>query len=256
MTSLAITGTSRGIGLELVRQLLDFPKDQVSKIFAITRSHLDEPLQRLIDGSHGRIENIVIEDFCSALQVQKAANQIQESLHGRGLDILVNNAGIMPASAGKIESVTGDQMLGVFGTNVVGAHVITSNFLPLLRAGAKKLVVNVSTAMGSIAYAPRYTFAPAHAYKISKAAMNMLNAQYALQYAEEGFTFVAISPGWIKTDLGSQYADLEVATGVTSVRDIILKADTSMNGKFVNIRVSGWEEAEGANQYNGAEIPW
>ncbi|KAK1813213.1 hypothetical protein LTR12_012402 [Friedmanniomyces endolithicus] len=49
--------------------------------------------------------------------------------------------------------------------------------------------------MGSIAYAPRYTFAPAHAYKISKAAMNTLNAQYALKNAEEGFAFVAISPG-------------------------------------------------------------
>jgi len=49
--------------------------------------------------------------------------------------------------------------------------------------------------MGSIALAKDYMFAPAHAYKISKAALNMLTAQYAADFADKNFTFLAISPG-------------------------------------------------------------
>lgn len=49
--------------------------------------------------------------------------------------------------------------------------------------------------MGSIALVKNYAFAPTHAYKITKAALNMLNAQYALDFADQGFTFLAVSPG-------------------------------------------------------------
>lgn len=56
--------------------------------------------------------------------------------------------------------------------------------------------------------------------------------------------------------MGSDKADLDVATGVTAVVDLFNKADASYNGKFYNIHVSGWEHNEGVNQYDGAEIPW
>ena len=46
-----------------------------------------------------------------------------------------------------------------------------------------------------MALAPQYTFMPAPAYKISKAAVNMLTVQYALEYGKEGFSFMALSPG-------------------------------------------------------------
>ena len=56
--------------------------------------------------------------------------------------------------------------------------------------------------------------------------------------------------------MGSPYADLEVETGVQAVVKIILEADPEVNGKFLNVRISGWEEANGPNQYDGGEIPW
>lgn len=49
--------------------------------------------------------------------------------------------------------------------------------------------------MGSIAKAANYMVSPSPAYKVSKAALNMLTVQYALSYAEQGFTIFAISPG-------------------------------------------------------------
>ena len=127
--------------------------------------------------------------------------------------------------------------------------------------------------MGSIAYTERYEFAQTPEYKISKAAMNMLTAQYAMEYRAAGFTFLAISPGvcftihscvciahfrlqWVKTDLGSEAADLDIVTAVEALLRTIVESDASMNGKFLNIKVSGWEKAQGPNQYDGAEIPW
>lgn len=49
--------------------------------------------------------------------------------------------------------------------------------------------------MGSITHADGYAFAETPAYKISKAALNMLNKQYAMIFGKEGLTFVCISPG-------------------------------------------------------------
>ena len=102
----------------------------------------------------------------------------------------------------------------------------------------------------------------------------MLNKLYALELGKEGFTFLLVSPGvsqdkawchrmhvskltqsisqWLKTDMGNAVveAELDVSVGVAALKKIILEADTSMNGKFVNIKVSG------SAWYDGSEIPW
>ena len=49
--------------------------------------------------------------------------------------------------------------------------------------------------MGSIANAEKTSDLPVHAYKISKAAVNMLTMQYAAEYKDEGFVFTVVSPG-------------------------------------------------------------
>lgn len=56
--------------------------------------------------------------------------------------------------------------------------------------------------------------------------------------------------------MGSDKADLDVATGAKAVTDLVNKAETSYNGKFYNILVPGWEHNEGVNQYGGQEILW
>ncbi|KAM3498723.1 hypothetical protein MY10362_007973 [Beauveria mimosiformis] len=86
--------------------------------------------------------------------------------------------------------------------------------------------------------------------------MNMLSVQYALDYGKEDFAVVAVSPGWLQTDMGSQAADLDVTTGVNALKDLTLSVTKESNGKFYNIHVPGWEKTDGPNQYDGAEIPW
>ncbi|KAH1916938.1 hypothetical protein KXV74_001188 [Aspergillus fumigatus] len=154
------------------------------------------------------------------------------------------------------DRVKRDDLTETFHTNVTGTHNVTRAFLPLLREGRRKLVVNISTTLGSMTLAPVYKGSPTPAYKITKAALNMLTVQYAQDYASEGFTFLAVSPGWLQTDMGGSRADLPPATGAQGVLDIVQKTTPSQNGKALNIHVPGWEENEGLNQYDGKEVPW
>ncbi|GLA23734.1 hypothetical protein AnigIFM63326_009710 [Aspergillus niger] len=237
MASYLITGASRGIGLAMARTLASKPANEVSVIFAAARTQTDD-LKRLVAQSSGRIHPVSM-DVESKNNIQAAVATVEHALSGKGLDVLINNAGIMPSTRGGIENM--DNLDTVFHTNVSSAHMVTSAFLPLLKNGNQKKVINISTTLGSITMAPRFALFPVPAYK---------------SFADQGFTFLAISPGWVKTDLGGDGADITAEQSVQGLLDIIVPATHADNGKFFNIRVPGWEKAEGLNQYDGAEVPW
>ncbi|THY69805.1 NAD(P)-binding protein [Aureobasidium pullulans] len=253
MATYLITGASRGIGLELTKQLLDLPASQVSKIFAVARNTDTGLLQELVQKHHDRVVPISasVQDNAS---VQKAVEAVKANLQGKGLDVLVNNAGVMDHSPGKIGSMETDQLTWTLDINVVGVQRVTAAFLPLLEQGTQKKIVNISSGFGSFAYVAYTAAIPADAYNISKAALNMLTVRYAHQYADAGFTVVALSPGWIKTDMGSQDADLSVEVGVAEVKRVILESGKEQNGKFLNINVPKTDEMKWS--YDGQDIPW
>ncbi|KAM3502499.1 hypothetical protein MY11210_009045 [Beauveria gryllotalpidicola] len=254
MSTILITGGGRGIGYELARQLVQLPQSRVALILVTTRGP-SKNLEDLISASSGRIVRVACE-ATDELSVKAAASEVEAKLAGRGLDILINNVGVMPFTEGGVSALDGKELLATFDVNVVSAHRMTTAMIPLLRKGSGKKVVMVSTPVGSIGQASKYAWLSVPAYKITKAAMNMLSVQYALDYEKEDFTIVAVTPGWLRTDMGSQDADLDVTTGVNALKDVILSATTESNGKFCNIHVPGWEKADGPNQYDGAEIPW
>ncbi|THX79424.1 NAD(P)-binding protein [Aureobasidium pullulans] len=262
MATYLITGASRGIGLELTKQLLDLPASQVSKIFAVARNTDTGLLQELVQKHSDRIVPISasVQDDAS---VQKAVEAVKAILQGKGLDALVNNAGVMDHSPGKIGSMETDQLTWTLDINVVGVQRVTAAFLPLLEQGTQKKIVNISSGFGSFAYVAYTAAIPADAYNISKAALNMLTVRYAHQYADAGFTVVALSPGdsdvdvvpqWIKTDMGSQDADLSVEVGVAEVKRVILESGKDQNGKFLNINIPKTDEMKWS--YDGQDIPW
>lgn len=61
---------------------------------------------------------------------------------------------------------------------------------------------------------------------------------------------------WVKTDLGGSRADLTVDVSANATLDIVFRVGKEDNGKFFNILVPGWEQAEGINYYDGAQPPW
>ncbi|KAI1616527.1 short-chain dehydrogenase-like protein [Exophiala viscosa] len=255
MTSYLITGAGRGLGLELAAQLASLPTSQVSTVFAAIRSSTPpSALQTLIDHSKGRVIALTSTVVTDRASLDKAAAQVEALLNGKGLDVLINNAGVMPPAFKGIAKM--DNLRYAFEVNVEAVHETTSAFLPLLKKGTGKKVVNISTTLGSMDHAPKYKWAPFPAYKISKTALNMLTVQWAQEYAEEGFTVFAVTPGWLKTDLGTENADLDVSVGAKATLHVIGNSTTEDNGTFRNILVPGWENTDGPNQYDGKIVPW
>jgi NAD(P)-dependent dehydrogenase (short-subunit alcohol dehydrogenase family) len=114
------------------------------------------------------------------------------------LDVLVNNAGIAGDQRPPAESNI-DDLRRVLETNVIGAAQVLSVFAPLLDASQNPVVVNVSSAVGSLERnahpESRWTLV---AYPVSKAALNMLTIQYAHAYPR--WRVNSATPGLTKTD--------------------------------------------------------
>ncbi|EPE34734.1 NAD(P)-binding Rossmann-fold containing protein [Glarea lozoyensis ATCC 20868] len=250
MATYIITGCSHGLGLALTAELAKTPANIV---FATSRGNPTPALNEVMTTSQGRVKHVKL-DITSPPSLEEAESKIAAILDGKGVDVLINNAAVINWMTDGIHAM--DDLESAFSTNVNGAHLVTKTFLPLLKKGGQKKVINMSTTVGSISMASRYSMMLVPSYKITKAALNMLTVLYAQTYAEEGFTFLAVSPGWLRTELGGSSADLDVETGAKAVIEAIDKHGKESSGLFVNIRVAGWEHNEGLNQYDGGNPPW
>ncbi|GAD95299.1 hypothetical protein PVAR5_3941 [Paecilomyces variotii No. 5] len=253
MATYLITGASRGLGVTIVSLLSSQPESEVATIFAAARQDNSAQLKELREKYPGRVKFVQL-DVGDDKSVEEAARSVEQELNGKGLDILINNAGVMPWIQEGIEKM--DDLNEVFNTNVTGVHRVTRQFLPLLRKGQQKKVVNISSSVGSIALAPQFQHLLTPSYKITKAALNALTVDYGLTFAKEGFTFIIISPGWLKTDLGGSAADLPVEVGAKEVIRISNEASKEDSGKFFDIHVPGWDSKGGPNTYTGSVLPW
>ncbi|CAJ0545129.1 Ff.00g086020.m01.CDS01 [Fusarium sp. VM40] len=251
MSSYLITGCSRGIGLALAGLLASKPTSEVGKIFAGARKETDA-LKKLIAESNGRVEFVSIE-VTREQSVKQAFEAVKKALGNNGLDVLINNAGIMNHTKDGIEHMS--DLAETYNINVIGVHNVTSTFLPLLRRGSQKKIINISTTLGSIGMAGHFMFQPTPAYKVAKAALNMLTVQYAHELKSEDITVIAVCPGWVKTDLGSQAAHISVEQSVNGLVDIIFNADVSKTGGFQVVKVPGFE-INGRELYDGSNRPW
>lgn len=199
MATYFITGCSRGIGLEMIKQLASRPDSAVQSIFATARSQqTPEQLGEIV--KNDKRVHFVQLDVEDSTSIKKAVTATQKQLGDRGLDILINNAGVLHQDSGR--SLGMDSLESTLRTNVIAVQRVTAAFLPLLRTGQKKQIINISSTVGSIGMVEEFARSPWTAYKVSKAALNMLTVQLSMDLKSEGFTVVAVSPGWLKTDLG------------------------------------------------------
>ncbi|KAK7931810.1 NAD(P)-binding protein [Apiospora marii] len=251
MSNYLITGTSKGLGLCLVKELMKRPASSVGLIFATTRSAPTPALQKTIDESSGRVVNIVV-DPTDIESVKAALPAVEKHLGGAGLDVLINNVGSGPFANG-IKNM--DNLAEIFNINVMSVQNMTTVFLPLLERGQLKKVANISTTVSSFAYQDVFARLPAPAYKVTKAALNMLTLQWGMEYRDKGFTIFGVSPGWCKTDLGGEGANLEPEQGAEAAMKVIDAAGDEEIGRMINIRLEGYEDGPG-DRYQGGAVPW
>ncbi|CAE6449345.1 unnamed protein product [Rhizoctonia solani] len=198
--SYAITGANRGIGFEFTNQLSANPNNI---IFAFARN--PEAATRLRDLQAQRKNIHIIKlDIRSLRELADAVEYVGSITKGR-LDWLINNAGyiepfrffVSPAEY-PIESLAED--LGIsLETNVIGVSQTINSFLPLLRAGNHKKVISLSSGLGDEEFTRLCGFSPHMPYSVSKYSLNLMILKYALALKEEGFIFLAISPGVVDT---------------------------------------------------------
>ncbi|KAL4945721.1 hypothetical protein BDV06DRAFT_229930 [Aspergillus oleicola] len=258
MASYLITGASRGLGLALATELSGCARSEVGLVFATSRQKDPAGLRSLSEKSSGRVVPVEL-DPNEPESLKAGVEFVQRTLQEKGkkgLDVLVNNSGVGPFTQGGIENMAISELTSVFHTNVTLTHIVTIAFLPLLRSGGRKVIANISSTVGSITLAPKFGMNPAYAYKMSKAGLNMLTVQYGIQFQKEGFTSFAVSPGWLRTDLGTDRADLPVEVGAKEVVRYVKDGGKELNGRFLNIRVPGWEDNQGPNRYDGEDAPW
>ena len=104
------------------------------------------------------------------------------------------------ARASRPLAIIGSQTLAA-GTNpvLVAAAIERLGYVPNLLAGERKLVVMMSSDLGSIA---NNTLGTSHAYRSSKAALNMVTRGLGIDLKGQGITVISLAPGWTRTDLG------------------------------------------------------
>ena len=225
MTTALITGANRGIGLSLVRALVD----RGLFIFAGARRPDDaQDLQRLM-GDHPDRLQIVQLDVTSDDSVRSAADAVREN--GSRLDVLVNNAGVLLEDPGTAFADLDVHLFApTFTVNVIGTARVTQTMLPLLLASESPRIVNISSGAGSIGdmMDERY-----YCYGPSKAALNHLTVSLAHELRSRKVIVVAMSPGWVQTDMGGQGAELSPEESAEAIAETVLRLTLDDSGRFL-----------------------
>jgi NAD(P)-dependent dehydrogenase (short-subunit alcohol dehydrogenase family) len=199
MTSYLVTGASRGIGLEFIRQLSEDSKNTV--IGLVRNAAKSVYLQEI---SHLPNVHVVEGDVTSVETMHKAAESVA-AITGGSLDYIIENAGGIYGSDTTLadpnsnQSTLVDELKGNFELNAVSGVITTNAFLPLLRKGKAKKIIFISSAVGDIQFTRTTGFAGTAAYGVGKAALNYIAQKYAAELTDEGFVVLALSPGFVDT---------------------------------------------------------
>jgi len=150
-----------------------------------------------------------------------------------GVDILVNNAGVMlEAREGKLEHTTPKMFREILDVNVIGAVMMCQAFVPLMKKFGYGRIVNMSSGLGQLERMGQGL----PAYRISKAALNALTRTLAAELIGAGILVNAVSPGWVKTDMGGPNAERTVEEGVETAVWLCLLPSAGPTGSFFRDR--------------------
>lgn len=229
MATYFIAGASRGIGLEMARQLRAGGHEVIGTV-----RHADAGAELKAIGA--RVELLDTAD-------EGSVQALIRRLNGLAIDVLINNAGVYPDRDCKsMFEVTTAQMMEGMRVNVCGPLLVTRALAGNLERGGRKLAVQITSYMGSIGRAMADNAKGNLAYRSSKAALNMVNALMAHELAERGLSSVAVHPGWVRTEMGGPEAPLSVEQAVGRILATVATFTRAHNGKFIDL--------------DGRELPW
>ncbi|XP_078277260.1 C-signal-like [Rhinoraja longicauda] len=245
-----VTGASRGLGLELIRQLGRAERPP-RYLFAACREPEGAGATELKNFakcfSNVKIVKMDVDDLNS---IQESAEQIQKVLKDNGLNLLINNAGVN--FGGDLNEITPEIMMKTYSTNVIAPVMVTKALLPTLVQAAqlsdepgfsseKAAVINMSSIMASMEMF-NIQNGKTYAYRISKAALNMVTKCLASELKPQGILCASVHPGWVKTDMGGEKAPLSKEESVQGILKVLARLSEQDSGLFLDWR--------------GQRLPW
>jgi len=222
MTTVLITGSSRGIGYQLAKQYAEAGH----RVLATCRNPgKADKLKAAAAGSDG-LMTIHCMDVSSLESVRAAATEI-----GRlPIDIIINNAGVWGGLAGQVlESMDYDNWFYEFSTMAMGPFRVVQSFLENVFAGQQKKIFT----MTSQTSAHSYKKVAGYAYSSSKAANNRVMTMLARDLHDRGVTVCLMHPGWVKTEMAGPVADIEPHESAAGIIRVIAGATLADSGKFL-----------------------
>jgi NAD(P)-dependent dehydrogenase (short-subunit alcohol dehydrogenase family) len=224
MTTVLVTGANRGIGLEFVKQYAAAGAEVLACCRAPARA---EALKKI----SGKVRIMALD-----VADPKSVTALKRELGDVAIDIVINNAGIgLPPERNGIDY---DAWLNVFRVNSLGPMIVSEALRDNLRRGKEKKIATITSGLGSIA-GNSGGWTP---YRASKAAVNSLMKNLAVEWAGDGITVAILSPGWVKTDMGGAGASLTPEQSVTALRARIAELSPKTSGHFLG--------------HTGNEIAW
>jgi Dehydrogenases with different specificities (related to short-chain alcohol dehydrogenases) len=201
MQTVLITGATKGIGKALAQKFLR----EGYRVFATSMEALDYAHEDL---------KVFPLDLRSPESIAACASEIEQTR--MPVDILINNAGVLLDEDETM--LVPERLRATLEVNLIGTAAFTEAILPFVSAQGS--IVMISSTAGSLALVDHpSSHYPRHypAYKISKAALNMYMRTLALRLGDTGITVFSVHPGWVRTDMGGEEADLapeEAAEGL------------------------------------------
>ncbi|NUQ67547.1 MAG: SDR family oxidoreductase [Phycisphaerales bacterium] len=207
-----ITGASRGLGLEFCNQLAARGDNVIAGVRDPSRVTLPKGV---------RVEPLDLTQDASIFAFAKA-------LSGTTIDVLINNAGIY-INHGTLAEFASEDLAASFRVNTIAPFVLLKA-LRLSMAGGLKRVVHITSELGSVSL---NNGGWSYAYCASKAALNQIHRTISLELGRDGFTCVAMHPGWVRTDMGGPDAPLLPPESVRDMIATIGRFTQADNGRYI-----------------------
>jgi NAD(P)-dependent dehydrogenase (short-subunit alcohol dehydrogenase family) len=228
-----VTGANKGLGLEMAKQLAE---TGVTVILAARDAAKGEAAAAKLRAQGLDAQSIKLD--VTNPEDHKAAAAFIEKNFGR-LDILINNAGVAgeDLGTGAASTTTPELLRSVYETNFFAPIALTQTLLPLIKKSEAGRIVNMSSVLGSQTLhadpkSPIYD-KKSLAYDSSKAALNSFTIHLAHELKDTKIKVNSAHPGWVKTDMGTDAAPMEIPEGgKTGVQLALLPDDGPTGGYF------------------------
>jgi NAD(P)-dependent dehydrogenase (short-subunit alcohol dehydrogenase family) len=227
MKTILVTGSNRGLGLEFVRQ---FSRNG-DCVVATCRQPDQATALHAIQQDNPETVHVLRLDVADPRQIGELSARLGTITDI--IDLLINNAGVFPPNS--LASVSPDEMEQAFQINAVAPFLLTRELVPFLEKSNPALVANISSLLGSVDSGAGPGRWAEYAYGPSKAALNRIVRQLALDLKPRGIIVIAQYPGWVRTDMGGSEAPLSPSESVSKMRRSFAELTLSDTGRILEV---------------------